>query len=65
MACPRLICARAQAYSLGTPPTSAHGSIAVAEFQGVKYDQGDLSKYSSACGVDLKVTDVGSASGFV
>ena len=51
-----------KAYSLGDAPTNASGSIAVAEFQGVKYDEEDLTKFSDACGVDLKVIDVGSAS---
>ncbi|KAL1500319.1 hypothetical protein AB1Y20_012985 [Prymnesium parvum] len=53
-----------KAYNLGAAPSSAQGSLAVAEFQGVKYDDADLQAYSSACGVDLKVTDVGSAEGF-
>ena len=47
------------AYSLGNPPTTANGSIAVAEFQGQDYDPKDLTAYSDACGVDIKVTAVG------
>eukprot|EP00316_Scyphosphaera_apsteinii_P000627 CAMPEP_0119330464 /NCGR_PEP_ID=MMETSP1333-20130426/78333_1 /TAXON_ID=418940 /ORGANISM="Scyphosphaera apsteinii, Strain RCC1455" /LENGTH=556 /DNA_ID=CAMNT_0007339859 /DNA_START=35 /DNA_END=1705 /DNA_ORIENTATION=- len=52
-----------KAYKLGAAPASAKGSIAVAEFQGVQYDRFDIASFSSACGVDLKVKNVGGASG--
>eukprot|EP00756_Hemistasia_phaeocysticola_P041410 Hpha_TRINITY_DN16915_c2_g1::TRINITY_DN16915_c2_g1_i1::g.53851::m.53851/K01279/TPP1, CLN2; tripeptidyl-peptidase I len=43
-------------YSLGSAPTgTAKGSMAVAEFQGVYYDDKDLSGFGSACGINVTV----------
>jgi len=38
-----------QAYGLGTAPTSQNATMAVAEFQGVSWNQGDLNHFNKVC----------------
>jgi len=40
-----------KAYNLGDSPKTAKGSMGVAEFQGVMWDQPALDKFSTACGL--------------
>jgi len=45
-----------QRYNLGSAPTSAKGSMAVSEFQGVDWDQTGLDTLKAACSLNVSLT---------